>query len=856
MTLRKKVLIIMGITFFGLISILYFTSRNVLLESLNHIEEENISQDVKRTLNIFSNELVKLDELTSDWASWDDTYEFIVDNNKKYIEANLVDDTLTALKLNFIIFVNLSGQIVFCKGFDLHNEEEIPIPEDLVKEHLFRNSPLIRHESTESSTNGLLLLPERILLIASRPILTSKDEGPIRGALIFGRYLDDAEINRLAKIIHLPLTVSRFNDSQISSDFQTARSYLSKNGSIFIRPLSEKSIAGYALLRDIYGNPALLLRVEKPRVVYQQGKTTIYYFVLFLIGACLASCIVAMLSIEKQVLSRLANIGKTVSTIATTGSLSERISVGGKDELSRLGKNINEMFEKLDKTQKELRATEKKYRELVENANSIILRIDINGRITFFNEFAQTFFGYSADEILGSNVADTIIQEKDSSGANFMTVIEDMKRHREPYTNFESENIRRNGEHVWIAWTSKAIYDKNGGMAEILFVGNDITGQKRVEAELLKAQKLESIGILAGGIAHDFNNILTAILGNITLAKMDSKPEDKVFQRLAEAEKACVWAKDLTQQLLTFSKGGAPIKKTVLIQELIKDSVNFTLSGSNVRCKFSIPDDLWQVEIDEGQISQVINNLVVNAEQAMPEGGIIEVKAENISLEEKRAVPLKAGKYIRITIKDEGIGIPEEHLPKIFDPYFTTKQKGSGLGLAVAHSIIKNHAGYITVESKLGAGTSFYIYLPASEKGISERKTQEEKPLFGQGRILVMDDEPAVREIAGNMLQFLGYEVEFAREGAEAIELYKKAKKSGKAFDAVILDLTVPGGMGGKEAIRMLLEIDPDVRAIVSSGYSNDPVMSDFKRYGFRGVVAKPYNLKNLAEEVHKIIAE
>ena len=463
MTLRKKVLITIGITFFGLISILYFTSRNVLLESLNHIEEEDIGQDVKRTLDIFSNELVKLDEITSDWASWDDTYEFIVDNNKKYIEANLVDDTLTALKLNFIIFVNLSGQIVFCKGFDLHNEEEIPIPQDLVKEHLFKNSPLIRHESAENNTNGLLLLPESILLIASRPILTSKDEGPIRGTLIFGRYLDNAEINRLAKIIHLPLTVSRFNDSQISSDFQIARSYFSsEKGSIFIRPLRKKSIAGYALLRDIYGNPALLLRVDKPRVIYEQGKATIYYFMLFFMGACLVSCVIAMFSLEKQVLSRLANMSRTVSSIGTSGNFSRRVSVAGRDELSNLARNINGMLEKIEQSQKELRVSEEKYRELVENANSIILRMDLNGRITFFNEFAQTFFGYSEDEILGKNVVDTIMSQRDSSGHDFMAMIENIGRHPQRYTNYESENIRRNGERVWIAWTNKAIYDKDG----------------------------------------------------------------------------------------------------------------------------------------------------------------------------------------------------------------------------------------------------------------------------------------------------------------------------------------------------------------------------------------------------------
>jgi PAS domain S-box-containing protein len=629
---------------------------------------------------------------------------------------------------------------------------------------------------------------------------------------------------------------------------------LSEKGSIFIRALGKKSIAGYALLRDIYGNPALLLRVDKPRVIYEQGEITIHYFILVLVAVGLVSVVVAMLSLDKQVLSRLANISKTVGSIGTSGNFSRRVSIGGRDELSNLARNINGMLEKIDQSQKALRASEKKYRELVENANTIILRIDTDGRITFFNEFAQSFFGYSGDEILGKNVVGTIMPERDSSGLDFMAMIEDIGRNPERYTNYESENIRRNGERVWIIWTNKAIYDKDGRVTEILCVGNDITERKRMEAELLKAQKLESIGILAGGIAHDFNNLLMAILGNITLAKMYSTPEDKVFANLIEAEKASLRAKDLTQQLLTFSKGGAPIKKTASIAELLKDSATFALRGSNVRCEFCLPDDLWPAEVDEGQISQVINNLIINADQAMPEGGVIKVRAENMTVKPEHNLPLKEGKYIKITIEDQGTGISKEHLPKIFDPYFTTKQKGSGLGLATAYSIIKRHDGYISVESELGVGTTFHIYLPASEKELLKKKDEKERLFVGKGKILVMDDEEAVREVVGNMLKFLGYKVEFARDGTEAIELYKKAKESEKPFDAVILDLTVPGGMGGREAIQKLLEIDPKVKAIVSSGYSNDPIMSDFKKYGFRGVVAKPYKVKELSEELHKVM--
>ena len=386
---------------------------------------------------------------------------------------------------------------------------------------------------------------------------------------------------------------------------------------------------------------------------------------------------------------------------------------------------------------------------------------------------------------------------------------------------------------------------------------NEIAERKRAEAELLKAQKLESVGILAGGIAHDFNNILTAILGNISLAKMFANPEDRSFARLAEAEKASLRAKDLTQQLLTFSRGGKPIVKTASVARLLKDSTIFALSGSNILCEFSIPEGLWPVEMDEGQINQVINNVVINAVQAMPEGGTIKVRAENVTLgidRRKQGLPLQGEKYVKVSIQDQGIGIPEESLQKIFDPYYTGKKKGSGLGLAISYSIIKKHLGYITVESELGVGTTFHIFLPASEKEVLTEKRTGEIPLAGKQRILIMDDEEMVRNVAGTMLEHIGYEAGLAKDGTEAIELYKQAKEAHVPFAVVILDLTIPGGMGGKEAIKKLIELDPKAKVIVSSGYSTDPVMSQFREYGFKGVVTKPYKIEELRDALHKVM--
>jgi nitrogen-specific signal transduction histidine kinase/CheY-like chemotaxis protein len=372
-------------------------------------------------------------------------------------------------------------------------------------------------------------------------------------------------------------------------------------------------------------------------------------------------------------------------------------------------------------------------------------------------------------------------------------------------------------------------------------------------------EKIESVGVLAGGIAHDFNNLLTAILGNISLAKMETDPGAEAFKVLSQAEKASLRAKDLTQQLLTFSKGGAPIKKVASIIPLLRDCVPLAARGPHLRYEFSLADDLWPVEIDEGQIGQVIQNVVINAGEAMPGGGTIQIRGENVMVEKEKSrqgLSLVMGKYVKISIEDGGVGISEENLSKMFDPYFTTKSNGSGLGLATTYSIIKKHGGYIEVESQIGVGTTFHIYLPASQKKIPPQKEIPTPPPSPsrQGRILIMDDEEIVRYATGSLLAHLGYEVESARDGAEAIALYQKCKQTGQPFDVVIMDLTIPGGMGGKEAIQKLLEIDPEAKAIVSSGYSNDPVMADYKDYGFRGVVAKPYRIEELREVLHKII--
>ncbi len=392
---------------------------------------------------------------------------------------------------------------------------------------------------------------------------------------------------------------------------------------------------------------------------------------------------------------------------------------------------------------------------------------------------------------------------------------------------------------------------------DIVFALHDMSLEaehKLLEREHLKSAKLESISTLAGGIAHDFNNLLTGIMGNIGLAKTYTDLPQKASETLDEAEKAAVRARDLTQQLLTFARGGKPVKKTVDIAELIKEPATFALRGSSVRLELSLPDNLWPVEVDEGQMNQVVQNMVINADEAMPTGGVLKIGAANSALKEVSALPLPKGRYVRIEIRDTGVGISKAHLQRIFEPYFTTKKKGSGLGLSTVYSVIKNHGGYVVAESAQNKGATFHIYLPASVKPAKVKKEPKSvNPVQAGGMILVMDDEEVIRKMLSNMLSLAGYKAVLTSDGAEALAKYAQALESGEPFDAVIMDLTIPGGMGGKEAIKKLLEIDPGASVVVSSGYATDPIMSEYKKYGFSAVIAKPYSVKQLEETLRSL---
>ena len=418
---------------------------------------------------------------------------------------------------------------------------------------------------------------------------------------------------------------------------------------------------------------------------------------------------------------------------------------------------------------------------------------------------------------------------------------------------YEEVRTTPDGKQRWFSIFKVPLRDADNRIIGLLGSYEDVTRRKWSEEELLKAQKLEGLGQLAGGIAHDFNNLLMIIMGNISFAKMLTGPEEKMHARLTIAETAVLKAKDLSRQFLTFSQGGAPIKTTLAATHLIRSYGRFAMSGANTTCEYLLPDDLWNIEADEGQIGQVLTNILLNADQAMGEGGVITVMGENVEVREGDGPSLTTGRYVKITIQDRGEGIPEAIMARIFDPYFTTKESGRGLGLASAYAILRNHGGAITVGSIVGVGTTFTLFIPAAT-GCPETTAAAAPALsMGNKKILVMDDDDVVRNVVGGMLEEMGHQAVFAGDGQEALACYDQARQAAEPFDLVIMDLTIPGGMGGQEAIRKLLELDPQARAIVSSGYYQDPIMAEYERHGFKGVLAKPYRQPELRAQIHQV---
>jgi hypothetical protein len=744
MTLYRKALLIGSAVFFSLIAIQYFITQNILLDSFATLEGERTESNVQRAANALSNELSSLAITTNDWSSWDDTYNFIEDANEEYIESNLVNGTFINLRLNLIMYFHSSGKVVFARAFDFRQEEESPVPEKLLS--LSPSDPLLAHPDEESSIRGIILLPQAPMLIASEPILTSKDEGPIRGTLLMGRYLDAAEIEALAEQIQLSLTIRPFTDPQMPADFQIARSSISVDKPIFIRPLNEESIAGYTPLEDVYGEPSLILRIDSPRDIYQQGQATIAYLLLAIMASAVIFGAVAILLMERVVISRLVGLSKSVASIGKAGHPSGRVSVTGKDELTALGDKINEMLAALESAQKKLGESEKRYRLLAEHAADVIWTVDLSLNSTYISPSVKNLLGYRPEEAIAMKIEEIFAPA--SLGLIMKTFAEEMEIEKTPHKDLsrsrvlEVELIRKDGARVPTEINLSFVRDAKGQPTEILAIARDITERKRMEMKLQekneeldaqneellaqqqelqeKSRELEAANQaksqFVASISHELRTPLNAIIGFSELM-FDGVPGD-----INEEQKQCLndimnsgrHLLNIINDILDLSKVEArkiEIKlENLNLAEIVLDAVQTVrplLDENRHRLTLDIEEGLPQVVADKSRLKQIIHNLLSNAIKVTAPGGNLAVAAK------------KDSGFCQVSVIDNGVGIKKEDQERVFEPFTrvdtSPERRGTGLGLSVAKQLVEIMGGKIWVESEYGKGSKFTFTIPVAE---------------------------------------------------------------------------------------------------------------------------------------------
>jgi PAS domain S-box-containing protein len=871
MDLRTKTLIVVGLSLLFVLIVFVLAASTVMQGSYAEIETQQMVKDVSLVASHINYELDDLDAIVLEHAQSNETWLFVQDKNEEYIRDHLNQDIIPSLRVDTAVFLDQSGQLIYGLHYDHSTGRTTPVrPDELSL--LIGSHELYTRNELAARYKGFIRLSSGPAMVSSQPVRKSESEITVPGWVIMVRNIDSREIEMLSHNTGLVISLLAPDSFYQGDEYLTMRTRLPEGIPVHVVPFTGNLSTGYALFSDPGGADLFVLRIDSPPSIFYTGLKAMYTFlvIVFIIGLGLG--LLGLFLLDTMILGRLNEIIRSVRLVGR-GDGSERVTeIQGNDELSELATAINTMLNEISLSHQLIRESEQRYRGVVEDQTELICRFRADGVISFINKSFEKYFPVTGGLSGVPGIFD-IVHDNDKS-----PLIECISRltNERPAGIFEQqfESGERKG---WIEWTVRAIYAPQNTLREYQLVGRDVTITREatlelrryrdhlqeivkhrtnelMEAreELQKAERLEAIGLLAGGIAHDFNNFLSMILGNIEILKDQTNEYPELAARVRNLELATIQASALTRQMLTFAKGGGPLKKKTNLCELVTRTTDFVCRGSEARCEIRCDPGLPPVEVDPSQIEQVITNILINARHAMPEGGLIVVEVLLVTNNGDPGIPLPEGSYAKVVITDQGHGISKENLSKIFNPFFTTKPTSDGLGLTISLSIVRKHGGYITVISEPGkGGSSFIVYLPAmiseTNPGPHEVENGVDQAIpYRKPRVLVMDDEAGIRDVLVQMLSSRGVEVVPATDGKKAIEAYRKAKDEGRKFDVVILDLTVPEGMGGKEALEQLMEIDPDVKAIVASGYSNDPIMSEYKKFGFSGVMPKPFVIKDL----------
>ncbi len=886
--LRLKTVIVMAVTIAILITSLQLVVYGIVQNSFASVETTESMDKLTVATNAIDGEMLDLHSATRDYAAWTDTYSYVKTGNATYVEVNLVNSTYENLRVQSIVVLDAAGAMLYGQSHYVDNDS-ISLPAGL-SQHLVLNDVIVADPLNGTSITGILDLTGGMWLVSSQPILHSDGSGPVGGILMFLRSMDESERVMIEQMTLLSLTFYSPTDPTPASVLGPGLYQKLMATTAVGKPVNETDYTAWALLMDVHNQPGLILMADVPRTAHAEYETTSFVLSSALIIASLLFGVVTFFLMDRVFLSRINRLSDGVQSIGSKRNEEKKVSIKGEDEIAKLAVNINSMLgaiesrdkelldgerkhaEQLEKVvetrteelrltntelarqvhetemkEEELRQSEERYRAVIEDQVDMIVRTRPDGTVTFANRAFCQRFGMASDDIVGKKLDAEVL----GGYGGLSKLIEGIQWQTSPVRSQEFATTSSDASMRWENWLVRGIFDDEGNLAEVQSVGRDVTDRVKIDQEIMRTQKLESLGRMAGGIAHDYNNIMTSVVGSLALIRME-KDQARIHKRMEDIEGLVSRAKGLSEQLLTFSEGGFPIKDRLELEPLLKSCSELGTAGGNVHLKLAIDADLWDALADRGQMSQVFNHIISNAVDAMPEGGTLTISASNLVLAYGKG-ELPPGDYVELRFIDTGIGIRKEDMAKVLDPFFTTKPGGTGLGLPAASSIVRKHGGGLDLASEQGIGTVVTLVLPAITS--PREPVPEVERGLGSGRILLMDDEMPILDVMTELMKYLGYEVDTARDGNEAVRRYESSMVEGTKYDIVIMDLTIPGGIGGREAVVKLREIDPSARVIVSSGYSNDPVMAEPDKYGFDAVLQKPYTMEELRDKLASVLS-
>jgi len=974
-SLRRSTLFSIIVTVVLLVAGIFGLACAVILNNFEKLERAEAEQNLDRAVDALDAGVVGLERVTSDYSSWDQAYNFAKAGNPAFTKSEFPDVTLANLKINFAAIVDSSNHLLFSKGYDLRNMQVAAFPADLAK-RLQTPSSFSHFTNADGRSAGIITLENGPALVVSQPILTSDNRGPVQGAVVMGRWLDAQEIDNIGATAHLDLDFVPLHSTESSSGDSAALLRLSSAFPRLVAPEDSRTIVGYHLLNDIDGKPAGVLRMAMPRNMYQQARVSLLQFFVLLLATAAAFTALTLFVIERQVLSRVANLSKDVAAVGARGDLAARVDIGGNDEVSDLSHSINQTLDALEKShqaeadqsarlrimvermpavlwttdadlkfgismgaglqglghqtnevaglslydyfgtrdpeyapiaahlralrgestsyvttwkshtfeshteplrdannaivgvigialdstgrvlaEEALRESESGYRSIIQEAPYGICRCTVGGSFTLVNRALVRMLGFeTAADLLGLNIGTDIFEER-RDHSNFVEQLQSQDNAEGVETLWK----QRDSKSIIVRLAGRAVRDTRGQISYFEVIAEDISERRQLELQLRQSQKMQAIGQLAGGVAHDFNNLLTVVKGHIELILNTMPITDPLFPRLDQVQKAANRASSLTRQLLAFSRLQVLQPQILDLNGIVSGMIQMLsrIIGEHIELVFRPGGILGRVKADAGQLEQILLNLVVNARDAMPNGGQLTIETENVELDDSYSQlhsMIKPGPYVMLAVSDTGCGMDPSTQARIFEPFFTTKEpgKGTGLGLATVYGVVKQSDGYIWVYSEPGQGTTFKIYLPLATDAVESSKPQAATPapVRGSETILLVEDEESVRNLVADFLRTTGHTVLEAGEGEEAIRV---ASAKTHKIDLLISDVVMPK-LSGRELWNDLRKRLPDLKVLFISGYTDDSIVRHGVIDGDVAFLQKPFTMRALAAKIREVL--